>query len=123
MIRSHLPFGASFIPASVSVREALASLGLSLRRREHSAPHRPATHRGRPALGAVVAHRLGGGAKPGAYKLVQTVDDKEYVQAHTVALDPDLPNDAIAGEMEDVENEEELEGWEGVIKERVRRDW
>jgi photosystem II stability/assembly factor-like uncharacterized protein len=55
----------------------------------------------------------GGAVKAGVYKVVLTVDDKEYTQAITVELDPNLPKDAIAVEMDEIEEEEE-DG--GVVK-------
>ncbi len=49
----------------------------------------------------------GGAVKAGVYKVVYTLDDKEYPQAITVELDPNLPKDAIVVEMEEVEEGDE----------------
>ncbi len=48
-----------------------------------------------------------GPVKAGVYKVVLTVDDKEYTSAITVELDPNLPKDAIVVEMEEIEEDYE----------------
>ncbi|MCU0704376.1 MAG: PDZ domain-containing protein [Fimbriiglobus sp.] len=49
----------------------------------------------------------GGAIKAGVYKVVFTLDDKEYTQPITVELDPNLPKDAVAVEAEEIEVEDE----------------
>ncbi|MEO2089209.1 MAG: hypothetical protein ABGY75_06900, partial [Gemmataceae bacterium] len=80
----------------------------------------PGLHRITWNLGGGGGGRFGGGGgggvsglKPGVYKVVLTVDDKEYTQAITVELDPNLPKDAVgveADEDEDMGEEREKEG-------------
>jgi photosystem II stability/assembly factor-like uncharacterized protein len=69
-------------------------------------------HRLRWSLGG-----QGGAVKAGVYKVVLTVDDKEYVQPITVELDPNLPKDALVVEAEEVEVVDDM----GEIK-PVRQD-
>jgi hypothetical protein len=77
-------------------------------------PTRPLTDAGLHRVRWSLAGQ-GGAVKAGVYKVVLTVDDKEYTQQITVELDPNLPKDAIGVEVEEVENEDEMEQIGGRI--------
>jgi photosystem II stability/assembly factor-like uncharacterized protein len=77
-------------------------------------PTRPLTDAGLHRVRWTLAGQ-GGAVKAGVYKVVLTVDDKEYTSAITVELDPNLPKDAVAVEAEEEEVNEEMEQIGGRI--------
>jgi photosystem II stability/assembly factor-like uncharacterized protein len=61
---------------------------------------------------------FGNQARAGVYKVLLTVDDKEYTQSITIELDPNLPKDAILTEYD----EESIEAERKAKKKDSRRD-